>query len=149
MEIMQSQVELLIDCSSSILDTALRMQNILEPRYSYWNDVMTAPEEIFRRRQDALKRYRAKYVDAGVEAEVLQAEVDQKQQEQQQQQEQKPEWCIESWHTVYPKRRLEFELNHDISKEEELGMMPPVEDEIDTDEQQQQQQPPKKLQKLA
>ena len=143
MEIMQSQVELLIDCSSSILDTALRMQNILEPRYSYWNDVMTAPEEIFRRRQDALKRYRAKYVDAGVEAEV-----DQKQQEQQQQQEQKPEWSIESWHTVYPKRRLEFELNHDIIKEEELDMMPPVEDEIDMDEQQQ-QQPLEKRQKLA
>ena len=143
MELMESQVELLIDLSSSILDSALRMRNILEPRQNYWNDVMTTPEEILERRHEALKRYRAKYFDAGVEAEVFRPEVDHK---QEQQQEQKSELSIESWHTVYPKRRLEFELAHGIIKEEEeLDVTPPVEDVIDMYTE---LQPPNKRQKL-
>ena len=146
MELMESQVELMIDLSSSILDSALRMRNILEPRQNYWNDVMTTPEEINERRHEALQRYRAKYFDAGVEAEVFRAEVDQKQEQQQQEQEQKSELSVESWHTVYPKRRLEFELQHGIIKEEELDVTPPVEDEIDLYTE---LQPPNKRQKLA
>jgi len=144
MELMESQVELLIDLSSSILDSSLRMRNILEPRQNYWNDVMTTPEEILERRHEALKRYRAKYFDAGVEAEVFRPEVDHKQEPQQQ--EQKSELSIESWHTVYPKRRLEFELAHNIIKEEELDVTPPVEDVIDMYTE---LQPPNKRQKLA
>jgi len=142
MELMESQVALLIDLSSSILDSALRMRNIVEPRQNYWNDVMTTPEEISERRHEALQRYRAKYFDAGVEAEVFRAEVDQKQQ----QQEQKSELSVESWHTVYPKRRLEFELQHGVIKEEELDVTPPVEDVIDMYTE---LQPPNKRQKLA
>jgi len=106
---------------------------------------MTAPEEILRRRRTALIRYRAKYDDdAGVDADVFRAEVDQKQEKQEQ--EKKRELPIESWHTVYPKGRLKFELNHGIIKEEELDVTPPVEDEIDMDEQ---QPPPKKRLKLV
>jgi len=135
MELMQSQVELLIDCSSSILDNALRMRNILEQRYSYWNDALTTPEEILRRRQDALIRYRAKY--GGVDTDVHRAEVHQKQQEQ---------LPIESWHTLYPKRRLEFEMEHGLIKDEELYVTPPVEDVIDMDTQ---GEPLEKRQKLV
>jgi len=146
MELMESQVELLIDLSSSILDSSLRMRNILEPKQNYWNDVMTTPEEISERRHEALQRYRAKYFDAGVEAEVFRSDVDQKREQQQEQQEQKSELSTESWHTVYPKRRLEFELEHGIIKEEELDLTPPVEDVIDLYTE---LQPPNKRQKLA
>jgi len=71
MELMQSQVELLIDLSSSILDSALRMKNIVQPRQNYWHDVMTSPEEIYERRHAAMKRYREKYFDTGVEDKVF------------------------------------------------------------------------------
>jgi len=142
MELMESQVELLIDLSTSILDSALRMRNIVQPGQNYWHDVMRTPEEICERRHDALKRYRAKYFDTGDVAEVLRDAVDQKQE----QQEQKPELPVESWYTVYPKRRMEFELTHGIIKEEELDVTPPVEDEIDLYTE---LQPPNKRQKLV
>ena len=138
MDLMQSQVELLIDLSSSILDSALRMKNIVQPRQSYWHDVMTSPEEIVERRHAALKRYRGKYYGVGVEDEVFQAEVEQKQQEK------KLDLPVGSYYTVYPRSRLEFELKNGIIKEEELDTQP-AEDEIDVDE----QSPVKKRQKLV
>jgi len=51
-------VDKLIELSSGILKTALRMKDIVQPRPSYWHGVMTSPKEIYERLQVALEHYR-------------------------------------------------------------------------------------------
>jgi len=130
---MNDTVEMLIDLATTILDTALHMKEIIQLKWNYWHGVMTSPREIYERRQEALKvlkRHREMYelehggydeVDCGMRC---------KNGEKQQQQQNLP---IESYYTVYPTQRLEYEWMHNITEEEESDGLSPAEDEIDID----------------
>ena len=151
MSLLQEQVKKLVDLTSNLLDTAISMQDIVEPRKNYWHGVFTSPEEVQARRTAALARFRQKYeVERGDDAlfQAGYADIDRglkrcRNGEKQQQQQDLP---VESYYTVYPARRMEERLNG-VVEETDSGYvsLAEEEDQIDIDE----LPPPDKCQKLG
>ena len=153
MSLLQEQVKKLVDLSSNLLDMAICMQDIVEPRKNYWHGVFMSPEEVQARRTAALARFRQKYeVERGDDA-LFQAgygDIDRglkrcRNGEKQQQQQDLP---VESYYTVYPARRMEEERLNGVVEETDSGyvsLAEEEEDQIDIDE----LPPPDKRQKLG
>jgi len=152
MSLLQEQVKKLVDLSSNLLDMAISMQDIVEPRKNYWHGVFMSPEEVQARRTAALARFRQKYeVECGDDAlfqagyaDIVRGLKRCRNGEKQQQQ----DLPVESYYTVYPARRMEEERLNGVVEETDSGyvsLAEEEEDQIDIDE----LPPPDKRQKLG